>query len=56
MLIRVNFLLYSMSKCTCYYVALMVVISLLFSSLYAGYKHGFMTYSSYDSYHDLIVK
>ena len=34
-----------------YYLALMVVLPLLFIELYDGYKHGFMTGSSYGSYH-----
>jgi len=42
-----------MSNYTCYYVALMVVLSLLLSHLYTGYKHGFMTNSLYGSYHVL---
>jgi len=39
-LIRDKFLLILMSKCTCYYVDLIVVLSLLFIWLYVGYKHG----------------
>ena len=43
-----------MSIYTCYYVALMVVFSLLLFWLYVGYKHGFMTNFSYGSHHVLI--
>ena len=42
MLIRALFLLYFVSKCTCYDVAFMVVILVLLLWLYVGYKHGFM--------------
>lgn len=50
-LIRGKFLLSFMSNYTCYYVALMVVISFLSIWLYVGYKHDFMVDSSYGSYH-----
>ena len=43
-----------MSKSTCYYVALMDVLSLLFIWLYASYKNGSMTDSSHGSYHVLL--
>ena len=56
MLIRDNLILYFMSICTHYDVALMIVLSLLVLWLYVGYKHGFMTNSSYGSYHVLIGK
>ena len=56
MLTRAHFLLYFMSKCTCYYVALMVIILLLLFWLYVGYKHGFMIDLSYGSHHVLISK
>jgi len=56
MLIRSLFLLYFMSKCTCYDVALMVILSLLLFWLYVGYKHGFMVDSIYNSYHVLFGK
>ena len=42
-LIRAKFLLSLISKCTCYYVALMVVLSLLSIWLYVGYNHAYMT-------------
>ena len=42
-LMRAKFLLSLMSNYTCYYVALMVVLSLLSIWLYIGYKHGYMT-------------
>jgi len=45
-LIRAKFLLPLINKCTIYYVALMVVISLLSIWLYGGYKHGYMTDTS----------
>jgi len=38
-LIRAKFLLIFMSKCTCCYVDLMIILSLLFIWLYASYKH-----------------
>lgn len=56
MLIRFKSLMYFMIKCTCYDVALMDVLSFLFIWLYAGYKHVFITDSSYGSYHVLIGK
>ena len=53
MLIRSIFLLCFMCKFTCYYVARMVVLLLLFIWLYASYKNGFMTVLSYVSHHVL---
>lgn len=50
------FPLYFMSKYIFYYVALMVVLSLLICWLYVGYKHGFMMDLSYVSHHDLVSK
>jgi len=50
-LIRAKFLLLLSSKCACYYVALMVFISLLFMWLYVGYKHGYMIVLSHGSFH-----
>jgi len=48
--------MYFMSKCTCYYVGLMVILSWLSFSLYVGYKHGFIIGSSYSSHmFDLVV-
>jgi len=51
MLIRYIFLLYSMSTYTCYYVALMVILSWFLFWLYVGYKHGSITGSSYGSWY-----
>lgn len=48
------FLLYFMSTCTFYYVALMIVLSWLLFCLYVGYKHGSITSSSYGSWYVLI--
>jgi len=47
MLIRVIFLLYFMSNCVFYYVALMIVLSWLLLWLYVSSKHRFITCSSY---------
>ena len=41
--------------CTCYYVALMVVILWLFIWLYDGYKHGYMNGFSHGYFHFLLV-
>jgi len=56
MLIRALFPLYFMSIYTCYDVDLMVALLFLLVRLYVGYKHGFMTDSSYGSYHVFISK
>ena len=50
-LIKAKFLLLLVRKCIGYFVALMVVLLLLIIWLYAGYKHGLMTYLSHGSFH-----
>ena len=55
-LIRAKFLQSFMSNYIFYYVALMVVLSLLLFWLYDSYKRRFMTYLSYGSHHVLITK
>ena len=50
-----KFILLFVRKCTGYYVALMVVLLLLFIWLYVGYKHGYMTYLSHGFLHFLLV-
>ena len=56
-LIRVNFLLSLISKCTYYYVSLLVVLSFLSIWLYDGYNHGYMTDLSMDliTFHSMNV-
>jgi len=56
MLIRALFPLHFMDIYTCYYEALMVVLSFLLLRLYVGYKHGFMTEFSYVSHRILTRK
>ena len=48
---KAKFLLILLSKCTIYYMALMDVQLLLFTSLYVSYKHGFMTCFSHSSFY-----
>jgi len=48
-LIRVIFLLWTMSTCTCYYVDFMSDLSWFLLWLYVGYKHGSMMCSNYAS-------
>jgi len=50
-LIKAKFLLSLMSNYTCYYMALILVLSLTFLLLYVGYKHGYMIDFKYGSYH-----
>jgi len=45
-----------MSIYTCYYVALMVILSLFLFWLYVGYKHGFMKDFNYGYHHFFISK